>query len=142
MIATQAGRATITHVAAWFALPVLAVTNGVARDLTYGRKLNRDVAHSVSCVPLAAGIVSWAAYIQRRWPLASRRDAILVGAAWLSLTLQFEFGLGSARGVPMSEMLAEYNVLRGRLWALIPAITAAAPELARRLHEREGGERL
>ncbi len=124
------------QIAAWLLLPAVAATNGLIRDLTYGKAMGRDLAHSISGVPLAAAIIWWARILARRWPVAGPRMAVRVGMAWLALTLVFEFGLGASQGTPMSEMLAEYNVLRGRMWVFIPIITAAAPEIARRLAER------
>ena len=47
--------------------------------------------------------------------------------------LAFEFGVGalvSHRSWP--EMLADYNVLKGRVWVFIPIITALAPWLMAR----------
>lgn len=120
------------HLAAWLVVPVLAVINGGVRDLTYGRALGRTVAHSISVVPLVVAIVSLAALLERRWPLADRRSGVRVGAVWLGLTLAFEFGLGAALHVPLGDMLAAYDVTRGHLWPLVPIAMALAPELARR----------
>jgi hypothetical protein len=56
------------------------------------------------------------------------RQAIAIGSVWLLMTLGFEFGVGgliSHRSWP--EMLADYNVLRGRVWVVVPIITFLAP---------------
>lgn len=119
------------HIAAWLVLPLLAVANGAVRDLTYGRGMNHDVAHSLSVFPLVVVIFAVAVVAARRWPLSDARAAARVGAAWLCLTVAFELALGSALQVPPREMLAAYDVTRGRLWALVPLATAVAPALAR-----------
>jgi hypothetical protein len=124
------------QIAAWLLLPAVAATNGAVRDLTYGKAMGRDLAHAISCLPLAVAIIWWARFLARRWPVSGPRMAVRVGMVWLALTLLFEFGLGASQGTPLSEMISEYNVLRGRLWVFIPLITAAAPELARRFTER------
>ena len=74
-----------------------------------------------------------ATYLTVRWihPL-NRRDAFLIGFAWLALTLVFEFGFGRVRGKPWTELLADYNVLKGRIWVLVLVTTAMAPFLAAR----------
>ena len=123
-------RDDVKYIAAWVVLPVVAVANGVVRDTTYGRVLSRDVSHSISVVPLCVAIVAWARFASRRWPVSGYRAAARIGLIWLALTLAFEFGLGGAQGVSLREMVSEYNVLRGRLWAIVPLITTAAPSIA------------
>ena len=60
-------------------------------------------------------------------PPASARQALLIGLFWLALTLLFEFGFGRYRGNSWEKLLADYNLLEGRLWLLIPAWVAMAP---------------
>ena len=118
------------QIVAWLALPVAGVGNGVLRDTTYGRSMSEDLSHSVSLVPLCVAILAWARFLGKRWPVSGPKAALRVGLVWLTLTIAFEFGLGALRGVPMRDMLAEYNVLRGRLWVLAPLITGLAPRIA------------
>jgi hypothetical protein len=120
------------HLLAWAALPVAAVANGVLRDFTYGRRMGAAASHSLAVAPLAVVVRSWAGLLASRWPLRSRRAALGVGVSWLVLTVGFEFGLGTARGVPAGEMLADYDVRRGRLWPLLVLAVATAPLLAYR----------
>lgn len=119
------------HIAAWLALPLLAVMNGAVRDLTYGRSMTHDAAHAVALIPLVAAIVAVSALAARRWPLPDGRAAARVGAAWLVLTVAFELGLGALMQVSLREMLAAYDITRGRLWLLVPFATALAPALTR-----------
>jgi hypothetical protein len=125
------------QVLAWTALPFAAVANGALRDFTYGKRMGEAASHSLAVAPLAAVVRLWAGLVARRWPLRSRRSALGVGLAWLGLTLVFEFGLGKARGVPVDEMFADYDVRRGRLWPLALLAVVAAPLLAYR-RRREG----
>jgi hypothetical protein len=127
---TEAGMTNETrHLLGWLALPAAAVANGVLRDVTYGRSMSRTAAHSLAVGPLAGLILAWAALLQRLWPLPGRGPALRVGASWLAFTLAFEFGMGAVRGVPVRDMLAEYDVRRGNLWLLVPVVVAAAPLL-------------
>jgi hypothetical protein len=69
--------------------------------------------------------------VERRWPLPTARAAT-VGAAWVGLTVLFEFGFGHyVANRPWSTLLAHYNVRRGRLWPLVLAAMGIAPALAR-----------
>ena len=46
----------------------------------------------------------------------------MVGAAWLSLTVAFEFGFGRAVAKQSwEELLADYNVSQGRTWPFVLA---------------------
>lgn len=135
--AAPAGKATeLAHVAAWTALPFLAVVNGFVRDTTYGRGMSPIAAHSVSVLPLIAAIGGWAAYVGARWPLAGRGAGIRAGLGWVVLTVAFEFGLGAARGLALPTMLADYDLLHGRLWPMVPLATALTPEMVRRYRAR------
>jgi hypothetical protein len=70
----------------------------------------------------------------------SPRRALAVGGLWTALTLVFEFGSGAYAGRSWPVMLEDYDVLRGRLWALVPCITFLAPLWARgRLGRRRAG---
>jgi hypothetical protein len=73
-------------------------------------------------------LVGW---LERRWPVSSRRAAARVGVVWLALTLAFELGMGAARGTPAWEMLAEYDIRRGHLWPFVPLAVVLAPHVAR-----------
>jgi hypothetical protein len=49
---------------------------------------------------------------------------------WVALTLAFEFLAGHYLfGTPWNQLLADYNVLGGRIWALALVTTAIAPWL-------------
>jgi len=122
---------------AWTALPFAAVANGALRDATYGKRMGETASHSLAVAPLAAVVRMWAGLLARRWPLRSRRSALGVGLVWLGLTLAFEFGLGRARGLSADEMLADYDVRRGRLWPLALLVVAASPLLAYRRRRAE-----
>jgi hypothetical protein len=58
-------------------------------------------------------------------------DAWSVGALWLVLTLGFEFLVGHyVFRNSWEKLLADYNILQGRIWVLVPIITLLAPRLA------------
>jgi len=116
----------------WFALLVVAVANGGFREAVLIPRFGPHPGHIVSTVMLCAGILI-VTYVAVGWIHAgSRGDAIAIGLAWLALTLAFEFGFGRARGKPWSELLADYDILKGRIWVLVLVTTAAAPYLAAR----------
>ena len=77
--------------------------------------------------------------LQRRYPLASDRAALRVGAFWLTLTVLFEFGFGRAvDGKTWAELLADYNLGQGRVWTLVLAWLALGPLVSRRAQTAVG----
>lgn len=118
---------------AWLGGIFIGVGNGVAREATVSRFMSEQRAHQVSC---ASAVGAFAAYfhgLQHRWPLKGRDEALKVGGAWLSLAMAFEFCFGRlVAGRSWSELGADYNLTKGRLWPLVLAWIAVGPEITRR----------
>ncbi len=58
-------------------------------------------------------------------------DAWAIGLLWILLTVAFEFFFGHyAVGQSWRELLADYNVLRGRVWVLMLLVALVAPRWA------------
>jgi len=56
---------------------------------------------------------------------------------WLAMTLAFEFGAGHYLfHTPWAALIADYNILRGRLWILVLAATLTAPTAEPRRNRR------
>ena len=112
----------------WFVILILAVLNGGFRESVLLRWLGREPAQAVSTLMLSAIIlsVSWTA---TPWIApATLRDAWAIGAAWLVMTLAFEFFGGHFLfGKPWDLLFADYNVLAGRIWVLALLVTLMAP---------------
>ncbi len=107
----------LRYLAAWFLLAVVAVVNGILREITYGKHMSELAAHQVSTLTgiLATGIV--VALLSRIWPLESAAQAWIVGGAWLLMTVAFEFGFGRyVAGYSWTRLFADYALFDGRLW--------------------------
>ncbi|SMC21952.1 hypothetical protein SAMN02746041_01328 [Desulfacinum hydrothermale DSM 13146] len=112
----------------WLVLAVVAVGNGLIRELTYGRRLGELRAHQISSVLAIVffSLVIAAAHHVR--PLASFSQAVRVGIVWVVMTVAFELGFGHyVAGHSWRRLLADYHVLRGRLWPLVLLWIGAAP---------------
>jgi hypothetical protein len=118
-------------------LMAIATANGVLRELTYGQRLDEQAAHLLSLVPMAALLGLYADRLERRWPLPTWRAAVGVGAMWTAIAVGFELGVGHyVDGKSWSELLAEYNLLRGRSGGLVLVWTAAVPSVVKWLRGR------
>jgi hypothetical protein len=59
---------------------------------------------------------------------------VKLGIAWLTITVLFELAFGHwVAGHPWSRLLADYNILAGRLWVFVLLTTALAPWLMGRM---------
>jgi hypothetical protein len=113
--------------AVWLAILVLATLNGALRDLVVAPRIGDTIARAISTVVLCALILLVTWYTVRQIGPQTGRQALGVGAFWLALTLCFEFGAGRYAGKPWSVILEDYNMARGRIWALVPVVTFLAP---------------
>jgi hypothetical protein len=122
-----ATRAVIT----WFGLLVLAFANAALREGWLMPRLGEKPSHAISSVTLAVAILLAGWYATRWVGPESRQQAWAVGAIWLCLTLAFEFLAGHflfGRSWPV--LMADYNLLAGRLWVLVLVTTLTTPLLA------------
>jgi hypothetical protein len=117
----------------WFGLLAVAFANGAVRELVFIPLLGDEPAHAVSVATLSLSIVivTWStiAWIRPH----SLADAWRIGLLWLALTLAFELLAGHYLFLtPWSRLLADYNLLRGRIWIVVLITTVAAPVIAAR----------
>ena len=123
--------------ATWLALLVVMFGNGVFRVLVLQPRLGEDRARQLASLT-GLVIVFVAAWIFVRAQAGVGPHALLgVGALWLLLTLAFEFGFGYfVSGLSWAELVADYNVVQGRLWPFVLLGTLVAPWVWGRLRQR------
>ncbi len=120
----------IAAVGCWLLQLVLAVGFGAARQGLLVPLVGNPVARAGGTVALCLGIAWLAGRFVRRRSLASGRRWA-VGGLWCVLTLAFEFLAGHFLFRASWEMLlADWNLMAGHLWPLVPATTLLAPVLA------------
>jgi hypothetical protein len=120
--------------AAWGGGAVLGVANGILREATFAKVLGERGAHAASGATAIALFAGYFRYLERRWPIPTTREALTIGGAWLGLTVAFEFGFGRAVAkLSWDELLADYDLRKGRTWPLVLAWIAAGPALTRSL---------
>jgi hypothetical protein len=119
---------------AWVGLMLLAILNGAFREAVLTPRVAAHAAHLMSTILLMLVIVIFTWLVVRWLGPRSRGDALRIGILWLGLTLAFEFGFGRfVAGRSWAELLAEYNILAGRVWVLVPIVVLLAPYAAGRL---------
>lgn len=113
---------------------LVSIANGAVRDFTYGKHMNELKAHQLSTISsvLLLGVVIWG--FVRLFPPASRQEAVSIGILWMALTVAFEFiFFHFVGGHSWTELLANYNVLQGRVWVVVLVWVAIAPYVFYRL---------
>jgi hypothetical protein len=120
--------------AVWCLLLLLAVLNGGVRDTWLSPALGDTPGRAISTVLLSL-LILMATRLTVRWiGPRSAGSAMAIGALWVVLTLAFEFGVGHyGFGKSWAELLADYDLLRGRIWILVLLVTFLAPLLTARL---------
>ena len=114
----------------WLGMAGLALLNGTFRALVTQPWLGEEVARRVATIMLLVVLAAYVAWLHRRCPLASAGFAWKVGLAWAGMTLAFEFGFGRfVEGLSWATMLADYDLSRGRIWLLVPIVTAVLPRI-------------
>ena len=131
----------LRYILAWFPLLAIAVANGALRQGTYGKAMPELHAHQLSTLIGMAAIGAFVWLIVRLWPPTSNRQALGIGFVWLALTVAFEFFMGLVLASrPLTEVLADYNVFRGRVWVVFLTWLTFAPLFFHRLGLRSRRE--
>jgi hypothetical protein len=139
VVSIGGGRARVWRVwgPAWLGVLVLAFVNGTVRIVGYQPIVGETAARQIATGTLVALIGGYVWLVQRRAPLPDTGTAAAVGGVWALWTLGFEFGFGhDVLGTPWAELLADYDLSRGRIWVLVPLTTAVAPPLVRAMQAR------
>ena len=104
----------------WLPMPFLGVINGTFRQFVLLDHVDDLAAHQLSAFTLILLLAVYIRIIIRRSGIRTTKGAWVTGAVWLGLTVLFEFGLGYfVSHLTLEQMLADYNVLEGRLWPLV-----------------------
>ena len=121
----------VRSVVVWLVILAVAFANGALREIWIIPRMGPQTGHVLSTLILCAAILlsSW---LTIRWMRpASSSAAWKIGVVWLVLTEAFEFLAGYyVFGVAWSQLLADYNLAQGRIWALVLLTTATAPALS------------
>lgn len=115
-------------VSVWVLFVILAVLNGLIREILLKNFLGDGVARSLSSL-IMCGLVFAVSYgFVVQMPPMGPGTLWNVGWLWLGLSLLFEFGFGHfVLGESWGSLLADYNIFRGRLLILAWVSLVVAP---------------
>lgn len=114
--------------AIWLVMVVVAILNAGARVSFITPRFGEQAGHVTSTITgcIAFLVLIWGTL---PWIRASeRRDLMLVGSFWLGMTIAFEFLAGHYLfGNTWQRLIADYNILRGRVWVAVLLVTFFGP---------------
>jgi len=128
-------------VGTWFVFLVIAFGLSAVREGLLRPRIGEAKAHVIgTLIAVALIMLVIYAFVGRLHEIPSISDLILIGVLWLVMTVAFEFGFFHyVMGKPWETLLADYNVLRGRIWVLVLASVLLGPiivgTLMKRSHE-------
>ena len=115
----------------WFIFAIVGILNGVFRELLVTPKVGEHAGHVISTVILVCVIlVITYLFIKNLKISYTERELTLMGAFWLTLTILFEFVFGHyVVGHSWEKLIADYNILNGRVWSFVLLTIFIAPRL-------------
>ena len=118
----------------WIPMPIIGVVNGIIREIGYRRFVSELTAHQISTFTGFGLFGCYVWFISGKWRIESSGQTLLIGLIWLTLTIAFEFLFGHyIMKNPWSNLFHDYNLLKGRLWVLVPIWITIAPYVMYRL---------
>lgn len=117
--------------AIWLVLLVLAVLNGGAREVLINPRIGEQAGHVVSTIVLCVVIFIVASLALSWIGPRTAKDALWIGLLWVVLTVGFEFLAGHYLfGNSWRTLLADYNLMEGRIWPLVLLAELFSPVIA------------
>lgn len=115
----------------WVIFLVFFILNAGVRNAVITPRYGEHTGHIVSTITgIIAILVGTFIFIRVTNTAYTRTALILIGVIWVVLTIAFEFTFGHfVMKQPWSRLLADYNILKGRIWVLIPLTEFISPTL-------------
>ena len=125
----------VVTIGTWFLFMILAIINAGIRNGVYKPIVGDLRAHQLSTIIFISMIIIVTYLILRFSNLKlTDKESFIIGTVWLLLTICFEFLAGHyAFGNSWEKLLADYNILEGRIWSLVLVTTFLAPYLTNKL---------
>lgn len=116
---------------AWLGFAVLAVACGAARVALVQPLAGEAAAHVLGTLAVCALLVWLIGKFAARERLRAMPRLLALGAFWALLTMAFEFGFGRwVAGHSWERLLADYDLMSGRIWVLVLLTMLLGPLLA------------
>ena len=115
----------------WFGMLVLAMLNGIVRDILLAPAFGISIAQPASGITLCMLIFAVCYFSLAYIGATGVREYLGVGLFWVCLTLAFEYLFAHyVLGMSWQQVKQIFNILQGNLFSLALLVTAIGPLLA------------
>lgn len=121
-------KTTFFYVFGWIGLMFIGIFNGIVRKYCYGEYMSELYAHQLSTLIAIVlfGIYIW--LLSGIHPIQSTKQALIIAAVWLLVTVLFEFIFGHyCVGHSWDDLFQDYNLFAGRVWLVVLIWMCIAP---------------
>lgn len=131
----------LSAVGVWLAFSIAAFSLGALREGLITPAFGEHVAHVIGTLLFLLVMLAIMCVFIRRVRRTQQRDWWLIGLMWTVMTVCFEFGFFHfVMGIPWEKLLADYNLMKGRVWVLVLATTLFGPPVIHTLLRRRTSE--
>jgi hypothetical protein len=119
----------------WFLFMIFAIINAIIRNGVYKPIIGDLRAHQLSTIIfiIIILIVTYLVFSFSKIQITTQQTFI-IGTIWILATICFEFLAGHfAFGNSWDKLLADYNILKGRIWSLVLITIFFSPYLTSKL---------
>ena len=106
----------VRHFLFWLPMILLAFVNASLREIVLRKYFSEITTQQISTITLLLFCFAYTWFAFPKLHILSSRQALLAGISWVALTVIFEFSLGLLLKHPLEELLANYNIVKGKLW--------------------------
>jgi len=118
----------------WALMLIIAIILGAGREMLLTPAVGELSAHQIGSILFSVCIFLLVYSLIPTMKLTTHSAYWLLGISWVAMTVTFEFLFGHfVMGHSWSRLLADYNLLQGRLWILILMVTGISPFIAAKL---------
>ena len=125
----------IITIATWFLFMILAIINAILRNGVYKPIIGDLRAHQLSTIIfiIIILVITYLVFRYSKLELTTQQTFI-IGTVWLLSTICFEFLAGHyAFGNSWDKLLADYNIMNGRIWMLVLITIFFSPYISNKI---------
>lgn len=112
----------------WVILAISAIVIATFRNGVLRPPFGEQTAHQLGTVMFLVVQFIIIFYFIKKLKVKDVKALLRIGLFWITLTMLFEFCFGHyVIGHPWEKLLADYNLIKGRLWVIVLVNNIAAP---------------
>lgn len=111
----------------WLPMIVIAFVNATLRELVLNKYFLPHISHQINNITLILFCLIYIMLIYDPLKIQTAQQSLWIGLLWALLTVLFEFGVGLFTGQSWENLLQQYNIASGELWAIFIFMLFIAP---------------